>query len=92
MDTLRTILESEEFTESRRALGIDPKRLDEILDGIVEVLCRDPEEFPQVEYTDLRRARTRPFPPEVASYGIFYSYDANTVTLKYIYRFSDLDE
>lgn len=70
---------------------MDARRLDEILEGSLEVLSRKPDEFPQVEYTDLRRLKTRPFKPSIPSYGIFFSYDDQTVTLKYIYRIDLLD-
>jgi hypothetical protein len=91
MDTLRTIVESPEFKEARRALDIDSRRLDEILEGVCEVLARKPDEFPRVPETTLRRAKTRPFPPAIPSYGIYFEHDDTTVTLRYIYRPDYLD-
>jgi hypothetical protein len=91
MDKHRTIVEGPEFTTERRALDIDCRRIDEILEGVCEVLARKPDEFPTVANTPLRRVRTRPFKPDVPSYGILFEYDADTVTLRYIYRIDVLD-
>jgi hypothetical protein len=39
----------------------------------------------------MRRAKTRPFPPTIPSFGILFEHDDTTITLKYVYRVDFLD-
>ncbi len=93
MATRREIIEHDDFKAARRALDIDVRLLDEILEGVVEVIARIPETFGRVEYTNkLRVVATRDW----ASVGkprfiIYFSFDDETVTLEYIHR-HDIDD
>lgn len=55
------------------------------------MLVRKPDDFPRVPFTAIRRAKTRPFPPSIPSFGIFFEHNDTTITLKYIYRMDFLD-
>jgi hypothetical protein len=92
MDKYRQVVEHADFTAARRALDIDVRLLDEILEGVSSVLARIPESFGRVEYTKLRTVATR----EWTSAGkprfiIYFSFDDETVTLRYIHR-HELDD
>lgn len=93
MATYREIVEHQEFTDARRAMDIDVRVLDEILEGVLDVLARIPETFGRVEYTKrLRAVATRDW----ADIGkprfiVYFSFDDETVTLEYIHR-HELDD
>jgi hypothetical protein len=88
MAAYRQIVEHDDFKAARRALDIDVRLLDEILEGVVDVIARIPETFGRVEYTKkLRVVATRDW----AALGkprfiIYFSFDDETVTLEYIHR------
>jgi hypothetical protein len=88
MATHREIVEHPDFKAARRALDIDVKLLDEILEGVTSVIARIPEKFGRVEYTNnLRVVATRDW----AAVGkprfiIYFSFDDETVTLEHIHR------
>jgi hypothetical protein len=58
MVTRRGTFESEHFAAQKEALGLDPKRFDDLLSAITWVLAHKPDEFPLVPRTRLRRIRT----------------------------------
>jgi hypothetical protein len=55
MATHREIVEHDDFKAARRALDIDVRLLDEIMEGVVDVIARIPETFGRVEYTNRLR-------------------------------------
>lgn len=93
MAALRQIVEHAEFTAARRALDLDVRLLDEILEGVTGVLARNPERFGRVDYTSkLRTIATRDWAPAgKPRFIIYFSFDAETVTLEYIHR-HELDD
>jgi hypothetical protein len=88
MADYREIVEHPEFTAARRALDIDVRVLDEILEGAIDILVRIPESFGRVEYTrKLRTLATRDWAPAgKPRFIIYFSFDDETVTLEYIHR------
>jgi hypothetical protein len=84
MAPLKTIVESESYTQARRALGVDCKRLDEILDGVMLELAAAPEFFPRTPYTELRTVVTTSFSSDVAAYLIIFKIEKHQVVLNYI--------
>jgi hypothetical protein len=79
----KTVVESSSYTEARRLLEVDCKRLDEILEGIVWELSRRPQDFPRAPYTDLYCIATAQF-TDIPSLWIWYVFDEHTVTLEHI--------
>ncbi len=73
----RTVLESPQFAEERAGVALDVKRLDEIMEGIVWALERDPRRFPQVRGTRLHRVLTDPF-PDAPALRVWYTYNILT--------------
>jgi hypothetical protein len=88
MATHREIVEHSDFTAARRALDIDARLLDEILEGAVDILARIPESCGRVECTKhLRVLATRDWAPAGKPRCIIYfSFDKETVTLEFIHR------
>jgi hypothetical protein len=88
MATYREIVEHADFTAARRALDIDTRFLDEILEGVSSVLARIPETFGKVENTTrLRTLATRDWAPAgKPRLIIYFSFDDETVTLEFIHR------
>ena|ERR1044072_912800 len=83
----RTIVETPLYTASRDALRVDCKRLDEILDGITMKMAVEPEYFPLAPgLRDVRRARSKEFPPEIPSFRIWFTYDSQRVYLQLLER------
>lgn len=80
----RTVVEGVWFADSRRALGLSPWRLDEILEGAILILCSQPTRYPIVEGTILRTLTTLEIPPEIPAYTIFFSFSGDQVTLEWI--------
>jgi hypothetical protein len=93
MADYRQIVEHPEFTAARRALDIDVKLLDEILEGVIGVIARIPETFGRVEYTKkLRSVATRDWTQSgKPRFIVYFSFDKETVTLEYIHR-HELDD
>ena len=81
--TQRTIVESDLFRASKETLPVTCERLDEILDGILWVLRRRPEFFPNIPGTTLYRAKTEQF-PDLPVFIVWFRFNENTVTLELI--------
>lgn len=77
---MRDIVEDHSFDRARALLGIDIRRLDEILEGLTFTLARNPELFERVPGTYLRVALTTRF-PDVPALRVFFTVDAQRVTL-----------
>ena len=87
----RALIETELYRAGKQSLGIDCSRLDEILDGITMKMAVEPGYFPRLPGTDVRRARTQEFPPDIPSYRIWYTFDSQQVVLQLI-ELTPLDE
>jgi hypothetical protein len=55
---VRGTFESEQFVRQKEALGISPRRFDDLLFAITWVLGHDAEQFPRVPGTALLRIKT----------------------------------
>jgi hypothetical protein len=94
MASHREIIEHDDFKAARRAIDIDVRLLDEIMEGVVDVIARIPETFGMIDYTrrNLRAVATRDWAEAgKPRFIIFFSFDAETVTLEYIHR-HELDD
>ena len=81
----RTLIESDLYSVCKDSLGVDCKRLDEILEGITTKIAVEPDFFPRAPgLKGVRRARTQEFPPDIPSFRVWYTYDSQTVVLHLI--------
>lgn len=82
---LRTIVEGKTFKIARAALGKSVKRVDEIIDGALFVIARNPEKFHAIAKTDgVRIVTTDPFPGAPRMRIYFRGIDESTCELLWI--------
>ena len=79
----REIIEEKTFDAEKHRVAESAKRLDEILSGIIWVLSRKPDSFPQVPGLDLYLAKTDPA-PDAPAINLWFRFDAKAVYLLYI--------
>jgi hypothetical protein len=77
---MRTIREAEAFSKKLVELGVSPKRMDELLEGISLTVATHPEIFEQVPGKNLRRFRIVPF-PGLPQLNVWFRYDEQYVDL-----------
>lgn len=71
---MRTIREEPTFRERLEKLGVSPKRMDELLEGILLTVASHPEIFDRVPGKDLWRFRVIPF-PGMPRMNVWFRYD-----------------
>jgi hypothetical protein len=76
----RKIVEEKSFEEDKGRLAHDARRLDEILEGVMELLSREPERGTPIPDSDLRVVRTEPY-PDAPSLGVTYRFDDEQTSL-----------
>lgn len=85
MDSLqrkhRTIIEDTGFKDQLKKLRISHRRLDELMEnGVAFALCREPEVFPGLPGSTVRRIRVLAC-VGIPDCNIWFSYDDEKVTL-----------
>ena len=85
---MRTIIEDKLLARQFKQHKIDYRRFDEAFSDVQRALRSAPETFPKVPNTDLRRIKLVPF-EGVPPLSIFFTFDANTVTLHFAARFEE---
>jgi hypothetical protein len=79
----REIIEEESFGIEKERISKSAKRLDDVLFGIIWVLSRKPESFPQVTGLDLYLAKTDDIPGSPAL-NVWFTFDDQQVRLLFI--------
>lgn len=82
---LRTVIESHNFWAQRNNIEPDVKRMDEILEGVTWVLCRNPRIGQQV-YKDVWAITTTEY-PNALLLTIYYTFNQDEVLLLSIRKF-----
>jgi hypothetical protein len=77
---MRTVRFEELFSSQIRRLKVDFKKLDEAMEGLIEVLGNAPELFPQVPGTPLRMVALNEM-PGIPPLSIFFLFDDETIYL-----------
>ena len=86
MGAYREIVEHPDYVAARRALDIDVRLLDEILEGVIDVISHIPHKFGIIKNAKhLRVVATRDWAPDKPRFIIYFSFNAKTVTLEYIH-------
>ena len=87
--TLRTVIETQDFSTQKEKLAIDAKCLDEVLFGVTWALARNPEIFPVVlthhQIRVIKTDRTK----TIKALRIFFSFNANEVKLLWLEEISE---
>jgi hypothetical protein len=76
---MRTIIEEDSFRQSLKKLGISPKRLDELVEGVIFAVAKSPETFPEVPGTGIHRLQILPF-PGMKRLNVWFTFEDETVT------------
>jgi hypothetical protein len=90
----RTLIETELYRRDREFLGLSWKRLDEVLTGVTIKIAVEPTYFPALPKTEIRRAKTQAYPPDVPSLSIWFTVEGDRVILQHIETYepdADLD-
>jgi hypothetical protein len=82
-DPPRTCVEEATFAEQKEKLGVDVKRLDEILDGLLLRIARFPERSHVVPTTSLRTEMSMPF-EDAPTIIVTFAYDESHVYMLWI--------
>jgi hypothetical protein len=83
----RTLVETPLYAACKETLGVDCERLDEIIEGVTMKMAVEPKYFPIAPgLENVRRARSKEFPPEIPSFRIWFTYDSQRVYLQLIER------
>jgi hypothetical protein len=85
-DVPREIVESHTFAEQKSRAVASPKRLDELLEGVLFVVARTPEVFPSLGGISLARYRG-----PLDNLRVWFQYDSRTITLLGIERVAPND-
>lgn len=77
----RTIIESEEFRRERDSLGIEPRLMDEALEGLTWVIARLPEWGRRIGNTPVH-AISLEIPEDEIQGVVYYTFNEQEVTLQ----------
>ena len=80
---LRTIRQEPRFNEQLEGLGVEHKRLDDVLGGVHFAVSHSPEKYPSAPGTTLRVLKTVTY-PSAPSIRIFFTFDDNEVHLLHV--------
>jgi hypothetical protein len=81
---IREIVNQERVGELFVNLGISVRKLDDVLGGLSNTICKRPQVFEREKYTGWSRILTKPFPPDVPSLRIWFTYDDDHVYIECI--------
>jgi hypothetical protein len=87
---IRGIFEQERVTEQLLDFGVSGLRIDDVLGGLTDTICRKPEVFAREPQTGWSRIIVKGFPPDIPFLRIWFTYNEEDVFLEYIEPLDDL--
>jgi len=81
---IRDIVEQERLGEILSGLGVSSLKLDDIIGGLGNTICRHPELFARETYTGWSRIIVKAFPPEVPLMRIWFTFDDDYVYIEHV--------
>lgn len=87
---IRTIVEQERVSEWLNDCGVGALRLDDVVLGLTETICKKPEAFACEKHTGWSRVIVKGFPPDIPFLRIWFTYDNDNVYIEYIEPLDDL--
>jgi hypothetical protein len=69
------VVEEHQFLDELMLIRLDPVRADEFVDGVVKVLCRNPQAGTKIG------ERIWFIPMAVGTHGIYYTFDSDSIYL-----------
>jgi hypothetical protein len=86
---IRGIFEQERLAEVLSKLGISALKLDSVLEGFSNTVCRRPELFEREPYTGSSRVIVKAFPPDIPPMRIWFTYDDDNVYIEHVEPMQD---
>jgi len=87
---IRTIVEQERVTEWLSEFGVAALRLDDVILGLIDTICKKPEVFAREKHTGWSRIMVKGFRPDIPWLRIWFTYDEDNVYIEYIEPLDDL--
>ena len=87
---IREIVEEERVTEQLQEFGVSAHRIDNVIAGLADTVCRKPEVFAREEHTGWSRTIVKAIPPDVPFLRIWFTYDDDYVYVQYIEPLDEL--
>jgi hypothetical protein len=87
---IRGIFEQERVTEQLLDFGVSGNRIDEVVGGLADTICRNPEIFAREPHTGWSRIIVKAFPPDIPFLRIWFTYNEDDVFIEYIEALDDL--
>lgn len=79
---IREIVEQERLSQVLLDLGLSALKLDSILEGLTNTICRKPEKFAREPQTGWSRVVTKSFPPDIPAVQIWFTYDDDKIYIE----------
>jgi hypothetical protein len=81
---IRGIFEQERLAEILSGLGISSLKVDSVLEGFANTVCRKPELFAREPSTGWSRVVVKAFPPDIPSMRIWFTYDEDNIYFEHV--------
>lgn len=81
---IRGIFEQERLREILSKLGVSTLKLDSVLEGFSNTVCKKPELFEREPCTGWSRVIVKAYPPEVPPMRVWFTYDDNNVYVEHV--------
>lgn len=81
---IRGIFEQERLVEILSKLGISALKLDSVLEGFSNTVCRKPELFEREPYTGWSRVIVKAYPPDIPPMRIWFTYDDGNIYVEHV--------
>lgn len=79
---IRGIFEQERLSQVLTDLGISVLKIDSVLEGLTNTICRKPELFAREPHTGWSRINTKSFPPDIPALRIWFTYDDTDIHIE----------
>jgi hypothetical protein len=87
---IRTIIEQERVSEWLSDNGVGALRLDDVLLGLADTICKKPEVFAREKHTGWSRIMVKGFPPDIPWLRIWFTYNEDYVYIEFIEPLDDV--
>lgn len=81
---IRDIVEQDRLSQILEGLKVSVLKIDDIIKGLSETICRHPEKFAREPLTGWSRIAVKGFPPEIPVLAIWFTYDTDYVYIEHV--------
>lgn len=86
---VRQIVEQERLEEILSSLGLSALKLDSVLRGLADTVCRRPELFAREPYTGWSRVIVKAFPPDIPALRVWFTFDEQNIYIECVESMED---